>query len=308
MMILTGLESLREANAASWTTFMDSVASGEPRVALSVVVPAYNEEERLPLKLRETLGYLSRRAAKGLTWELVVVDDGSTDGTSEVVRRAASELEMSGGGGGMLRLVQQPANGGKGSAVGAGVCSCSGDLILMADADGATKIADVERLEQRLAETALTRGDDDSSRSTRTRTGRGSGLRDALGVVVGSRAHLQQDAVAERSLFRTVLMHGFHALVFTVVGDKIKDTQCGFKLFTRRAALLLFRNMRLRRWCFDVEIISLALTMHIPVDEVSVNWMEVAGSKLRPLSALHMAWELLLIFVGYRLVGTWKIL
>ena len=165
-------------------------------------------------------------------------------------------------------------------------------------------MSSVERLEQRLAEIALPSGSGDFRQGN---TKKRSGLRDALGVVVGSRAYLQQNAVAERSWFRTILMHGFHALVFAVVGGQIKDTQCGFKLFTRRTAFLLFQNMRLRRWCFDVELISLALKMQMPIDEVSVNWVEVAGSKLRPLSALHMAWELLLILVGYRIFGTWKI-
>ena len=235
---------------------------------MSIVVPAYNEEERLPLQLRETIAYLTRRGARSkstFTWEIIVVDDGSRDGTADIVRTMSVKHAGIVCGDSVvncLRLVQQPANGGKGSAVCSGVRSARGDLVLMADADGATRISDVERLERQLL------SNDATARALGAGSAGATSIGETLGVVVGSRAHLQSDAAAERMWYRTLLMHGFHALVFAVVGNRIKDTQCGFKLFTRRSAHLLFRNLRLRRWCFDVELISLALTLGIPLHEV----------------------------------------
>ena len=122
---------------------------------------------------------------------------------------------------------------------------------------------DLERLERALLADGAA-----AARRVGAGSAGGGGIGETLGVVVGSRAHLQSDAAAERTWYRTLLMHGFHALVFAVVGNRIKDTQCGFKLFTRRSARLLFRNLRLRRWCFDVELISLALALGIPLREV----------------------------------------
>lgn len=128
-----------------------------------------------------------------------------------------------------------------------------------------------------------------------------------LGTSFGSRAHLEKAALAKRAFHRNILTHGFHLLVSLVVGNKIKDTQCGFKLFTRRTAALLFSNMRLQRYCFDVELIHIAQQLKIPVGEVHVRWTEVPGSKVKFHHIIQMAWELLLIKVGYSPLGNWDI-
>jgi dolichyl-phosphate beta-glucosyltransferase len=160
----------------------------------------------------------------------------------------------------------------------------------MVDADGATEITDLGRLEQALDKVKVTSADE------------------AQGVAVGSRAHLQNEAVAKRSLLRTVLMHGFHTLVVVLGGVKdVRDTQCGFKLFTRAAARRLFHNVHLERWCFDVEVLYIAQCLGIPVAEVAVNWTEIDGSHLDPLwSAVEMFKDLLLIRTFY-LTGTWRL-
>jgi len=101
-------------------------------------------------------------------------------------------------------------------------------------------------------------------------------------------------------------MKGFHLVVLLTAGPGIKDTQCGFKMFTRAAARKLFTNIRLKRWCFDVELVYLCKCLRIPMVEVSVNWTEIPGSKVRMTSIIHMVFELLLIKVGYGL-GIWKI-
>lgn len=126
-------------------------------------------------------------------------------------------------------------------------------------------------------------------------------------MVVGSRAHMQAAATAQRSWYRNILMHGFHALVVLVIGNAVRDTQCGFKLFTREAARLVFYNQRLRRWCFDVELIRLAQAFGIPVAEVPVHWTEVPGSKLRVVQAtVRMASELVMLTLGYNVTGAWR--
>lgn len=92
-----------------------------------------------------------------------------------------------------------------------------------------------------------------------------------LAVAVGSRAHLEKAALAQRSKLRNFLMHGFHFLVTFVAGHAVADTQCGFKMFTRRAAAVLYTNQRLQRWCFDVELLFLAQRLGVPVKEVQVR-------------------------------------
>ena len=114
---------------------------------------------------------------------------------------------------------------------------------------------------------------------------------------------MERAAMAKRSPARNFLTWGFHLLVTTVAGGRIRDTQCGFKLFTRRAATLLFPNQRLQRWCFDVEVLYLADQLDVPVSEVPVMWTEMPGSKIRALSVVDMAFELLTLKLAYQILG-----
>lgn len=102
-------------------------------------------------------------------------------------------------------------------------------------------------------------------------------------------------------------MHGFHALVTMVVGNEIRDTQCGFKLMTRQAAQDIVPQQRLQRWAFDVELIKLAGELGVRLHEVQVVWTEISGSKVRASSILHIAFELLLIKVGYDVLRVWDV-
>merc|ERR1712071_554003 len=99
-------------------------------------------------------------------------------------------------------------------------------------------------------------------------------------VVIGSRAHLEESSKAERTWVRTILMHAFHFFVYYLCSKKVRDTQCGFKLFNKIAAIQLFSNLHLKRWAFDIEIITLAEQLNMSISEVGVNWKEVDGSKL----------------------------
>ena len=252
-------------------------------VELTVVVPAYKEQDRLALGIDEMVPFLKEREAKDKkrTWEIIIVDDGSPDRTSEAaLKYVASE------GSDRIRLLKLERNRGKGGAVKRGMFVGRGKYLLMADADGATKFSDISQLETRLKAIQ----------------------RDGHGVAVGSRAHLEEaDVVRNRSLFRNTLMWGFHFLVSFVGGIRgVRDTQCGFKLFTRDTAKILFHNQHVERWCFDVELLFLASKFSIPIVEVPVNWQEIDGSKLDPLSAsAQMLRDVFRIRLCYTL-GIWK--
>jgi len=253
-------------------------------ISLSVVVPAYNEEERLPVMLEETLEYLEERQKKddSFQYEIIIVDDGSKDNTSKVGLEYSKKYGVE-----KIRVLTFEKNRGKGGAVRMGVFCSRGDKILFVDADGATKFSDLVHVEKGL---------DDFH-----------GGKDGMAVSVGSRAHLQEEAVATRSLFRNILMYGFHFIVYILAVKGVKDTQCGFKLFTRKAALALFSSLHVERWAFDVELLYVAQSLGVPIAEKAVNWEEIDGSKMIPVfSWIQMGKDLLLIRCRY-LIGAWKI-
>ncbi|XP_045422720.1 dolichyl-phosphate beta-glucosyltransferase isoform X3 [Lemur catta] len=224
-----------------------------PTKQLSIVVPSYNEEKRLPVMMDEALGYLEKRQKQDptFTYEVIVVDDGSKDQTSK------------------------------------GVFSSRGEKILMADADGATKFPDVEKLEKGLNDLQP--------------------WPDQMAIACGSRAHLEKESIAQRSYFRTLLMYGFHFLVWFLCVKGIRDTQCGFKLLTREAASRTFSSLHIERWAFDVELLYIAQFLKIPIAEIAVNWTEIEGSKLVPFwSWLQMGKDLLFIRLRY-LTGAWRL-
>jgi len=262
-------------------------------VSLSVIVPAYEEEVRLPPMLDECLEYLEQRTKddRDFTYEVIIVSDGSKDRTVDIGHKYSTEY-----GSEKVRVLDLKPNRGKGGAVKLGMLSARGALLLFADADGATKFSELTKLEDNMAK--LT-GCDYRSHAERASS--------CLGIVCGSRAHLEKDAIAARSLFRTFLMHGFHFLVWSLAVKTIRDTQCGFKLLTREAASLCFSSLHVQRWAFDVELLYIAETLNIPISEVCVNWTEVDGSKVVPVwSWLQMGRDLFLIWLRYK-IGAWKI-
>ncbi|XP_059913509.1 dolichyl-phosphate beta-glucosyltransferase [Gadus macrocephalus] len=269
--------------APGWKELLPSIHDPASK-ELSVIVPAYNEELRMPSMLEEAMDYLEKRRKRqpSFTYEVLVVDDGSSDRTSEVAFQYTNKF-----GADKVRVLTLVKNRGKGGAVRMGAMSCRGRLILMADADGATKFADYEKVEAALE--AI------------------SPKPDNMAITCGSRAHLEQDSVAERSMFRTFLMYGFHFLVWFFCVRGIKDTQCGFKLFTREAALKTFSLLHVERWAFDVELLYIAQCFKIPIGEVAVNWTEIEGSKLVPVwSWLQMGRDLVFIRLRY-LTGVWRL-
>ncbi len=210
----------------------------------SVVIPAYNEAARLPRYLREVVGYFDGRDEP---YEVLVVDDGSADDTGRGVREL-SRVHPS------VALVSFPENRGKGRAVRAGMRLAHGALRLMADADGATPIVEVKRLEA-----AIQTGAD---------------------LAVGSRARPDPSVARQTRRHRRVAGHVFNLVARGLgVGD-VMDTQCGFKLFRGPVADDLFGALRTEGFGFDVEILLLARRRGYRVVEVAVNWADQPGSKV----------------------------
>ncbi|KAK7578046.1 hypothetical protein V9T40_010251 [Parthenolecanium corni] len=263
------------------------------QINLSVIVPAYNEEVRLEPMLDEALDFLLERQRNipRFTFEIVIVNDGSKDGTAKVAAKYTKSY-----GSDKVRVLNLIRNRGKGGAVRLGVLSARGSVILFADADGATKFSDIVKLENELRSHIQVDYIVEPDKVGKS-----------VAIVCGSRAHLEQEAVANRSFFRTILMYGFHFLVWLFTVRTIKDTQCGFKMFTREAAVQCFHNLHVERWAFDVELLYVANRFSIPVSEVAVNWQEIEGSKIVPVfSWLQMALDLFLIWFRY-FIGAWDV-
>lgn len=259
----------------------------EASLYVSFIVPAYNEESRLPTMLDETIEYLQRRQnadPDNFTYEIIIVDDGSKDNTANVVLEYAQNNSRPNR---EIRLLRQPFNMGKGAAIQAGCLHSRGKLLLMVDADGATKIDEFGELEKRLLS---------SVQSTNNKQC----------IVVGSRAHIEEASKAQRTILRNILGLGFHILVLISGVRGVHDTQCGFKLFTREAARWLFPNQHIQRWCFDPELLVIGRKKNMTIIEVPVEWNEIEGSKMKITGMIKMAIDLMQIAVFHR-TGMWSI-
>lgn len=278
-----------------------------PTLTLSVIVPAKDEEFRLRPMLDECISYLENKQKQSnnkFTYEIIVVDDGSSDKTSQIALEYSKKFTSD-----KLRVLTLKHNRGKGGAVRLGFWVSRGKYLLFADADGATKFDDFEKLfdEIKNIETTNVSKNEGEIGLRKKVDDEKNEFTESAAVVVGSRAHLEQDSIAKRSLFRTVLMLGFHFLVWLFCVRTIRDTQCGFKLFTRNAARVLFSNLHIERWAFDVELLYIAEHLGVPIREVAVTWQEIEGSKLTPLAAsLQMARDLFMIWFRY-FFGLWSI-
>jgi dolichyl-phosphate beta-glucosyltransferase len=234
-------------------------------IHLSVVIPAFNEATRLPRYLDEIVGFLEGR---GERYEIVVVDDGSTDGTAAAVRAGAA-------GNPAVRVLSLGLNRGKGAAVRAGMLAATGASRLFTDADGATPIAELKRLEP-----ALATGAD---------------------VVIGSRALVDTAVSVHARRHRVMAGRIFHCVAVGLGLRGVADSQCGFKLFTKAAAQTLFGELETAGFGFDVELLLRARARGYRVVEVPVNWTDQKGSKVGILS--HGPGMLLQLLRAGRRVG-----
>jgi dolichyl-phosphate beta-glucosyltransferase len=214
-------------------------------LTLSIIIPAFNEEQRLPVYLDKILAYLEQ---KTFPCEIIVVDDGSTDSTASMVERFAVKKPQ-------VRLIRLPRNQGKGHAVKTGMLNAGGELKLFTDADGATPITEFERLSQ-----AIEQGAD---------------------VAVASRALNDDSITVQTKLHRKLIGTIFNFIVRTLTVKGINDTQCGFKLFTREAADAVFPLQSIHDFGFDVEILYICQKTGFRILEVPVNWTDIPGTKVR---------------------------
>jgi dolichyl-phosphate beta-glucosyltransferase len=212
--------------------------------ALSIVVPAYNEASRIPAALQAISAHF---AARPYAVELIVVDDGSADDTSAVVRAAAPSLAIP------LRLLRYAPNRGKGFALKVGFAGSRGARVLFSDADLSTPIEEADRL---LAE--LDRGSD---------------------TVIGSRKRSQARVEVRQPWLRETLGKGFTFLVRRLLAD-VSDATCGFKAYRGDAGRDLFSRLRVEDWSFDAEALLVTRLLGYSLAEVPVRWRDQAGTKV----------------------------
>lgn len=220
--------------------------------SLSIVIPAYNEEKRLPATIRKLQCYLAH--ADWEFSEIVVVDDGSRDATARSVQSMEPAPTR-------IRVLRNPGNRGKGYAVRNGVQKAKGEWTLVTDADLSTPIEELEKL---------------------WTAARDSGAQ----VVIGSRALDRSLVGVHQPLLRESAGRLFNLAVRVVTGLPFHDTQCGFKLLETRAAKEIFRRQQIERFGFDVEALVIARQLGYSVLEVPVQWNDVAGTKVSTFGGL----------------------
>jgi dolichyl-phosphate beta-glucosyltransferase len=218
-------------------------SDGDGAPELTVVIPAFDEEQRLGATLDRIASYFAARAMRA---EIIVVDDGSRDGTRQCVTRRFEKIPA-------LRLVSFGENRGKGAAVATGVAQATGRFILLYDADSAAPIEELDRFLD--------------------------GARRGAAILIGSR--YTTGTRAERNRIRSLTGRIYAGLVSPWLLPGIRDSQCGFKLLRKAAAKALFPQLRLSGFAFDAELLFLARHQGYSVVELPIAWQDVPGSKLR---------------------------
>ena len=226
----------------------------------SIVIPAYNESARIPATLESVIACVREQ---GWDAEIIVVNDGSTDATAQLVKAIAEKAPE-------LRLIENPGNRGKGYSVRNGVLHSLGDVVMFTDSDLSAPIEEAERLFA-----AIAAGAD---------------------IAIGSRWLESGRQTHRQPLYRQFFGRCFNAVTRMVMGLPFVDTQCGFKAFTRAAAQTVFQLQTIERWGFDPEILFIALKRGFTVKEVSVSWAHDERSRISYLrDGLQMLKELCII-------------
>ena len=234
--------------------------------SLSIVIPAYNEEHRLPQTLQKVLNWIGGRNFPFL--EVIVVDDGSRDGTARVVGEFAASHPC-------LRLLPNPGNRGKGYAVRHGMLKAKGEWILYTDADLSSPIEEIEKL---------------------CRTAR----QQNAAVAIGSRAVDRSLVEVHQPALRELSGRCFNLVMRLVTGLPFRDTQCGFKLYRADAAREIFSRQKQDGFSFDVEDLLIARKLGVKAVEVPVRWANVEGTKVRLTQGMMSFVDLLKIRMDHR--------
>jgi glycosyltransferase involved in cell wall biosynthesis len=226
----------------------------------SIVIPAYNESARIRATLDKVLAHIGER---GWNAEVLIVNDGSSDDTAQIVQQYASQHPA-------LRLLENPGNRGKGYSVRNGMLHASGEWMLFSDADLSSPIEEADKLIAALA--------------------------DGADVVMGSRWLRKELQTQPQPLYRQFYGRIFNLALRIILGLHYRDTQCGFKAFTRQSTDLIFPLQHIERWGFDPELLFLARKFGLKVEEVPVKWAHREGTRLNPLrDGLRMFLEILKI-------------
>ncbi len=202
----------------------------------SIVIPAFNEAGRIPATLKSVVECIRQQ---GWSAEVIVVDDGSTDATAQVVRDFAANAPE-------VRLLKNPGNRGKGYSVRSGLLQALGEVVMFTDADLSAPMEEAEGLFAAIAEGA--------------------------DIAIGSRWLDRGRQTHRQPLYRQFFGRCFNAVTRLVMGLQFADTQCGFKAFTRAAAQTVFQLQTIERWGFDPEILFIALKRGYRIQEVPVSW------------------------------------
>lgn len=226
----------------------------------SIVIPAYNEAARIQATIERVLAHIQRHRWDA---EVLVVDDGSSDDTARIVQSHVTRNPC-------LRLLENPGNRGKGYSVRNGMLHASGEVILFTDADLSSPIEEADKLFAVLAAGA--------------------------DVAIGSRWLRVELQTKRQPLHRQLFGRMFNLALRLILGLNYRDTQCGFKAFTRRAAQSIFPLQHIERWGFDPEILYLAHKFGYRVEEVPVQWAHREGTRINPLrDGIRMFFEMLKI-------------
>lgn len=215
---------------------------------ISIIIPAYNEEKRISKSLLTVSEFFKK---KQMDHEIIVVDDGSTDRTSQLLQDLNVKLSN-------LRVIHYKKNMGKGFALKRGVLASNGDLVLISDADLSTPIEEVEKMMPFI-------------------------LTGTCEIVIGSRALKSSRIIKRQPWWREAMGKIFNRIVRALVLDDFLDTQCGFKLFSGKVARDLFNQTRINGFAYDVEILFHAKRRGYRIVEMPVVWINSPDSKVRPL-------------------------
>jgi len=228
---------------------------------LSVIIPAYNEEKKLPKTLEEIDKYLRKQ---DYGYEIIVVNDGSNDKTAEVVTGLTGVIKN-------LRLFDNKINQGKGAVVRQGMLEAKGDFRLFTDADNSTSIDQIEKMWIE--------------------------FKNGYDIIIGSRDVKGAVLDPPQPFLRNVILgQSFKLFRKFIVGLwGIQDTQCGFKCFTKKAAENIFPKCKINRFAFDPEILIIAKKMSYKIKEIPVYWRNDPESKVKPKWMVNMAVDLLKI-------------
>lgn len=233
------------------------------QVSVSIVIPAYNEETRIESTLRKTIEFMDQ---KPYGYEILVVDDGSTDGTVDVVHRYDHGTNQ---GKSHLRCILNGINEGKGNAVKKGALAAQGEYVFFMDADLSTPIEEIDRFYAEIQK---------------------------YDVVIGSRATQGANIVVHEPFYREILGKVFCAVVRVCAVPNFADTQCGAKMFRSKVVKSLFPLLRIKRFAFDVEILYLAWKNGFTIKELPITWYYSTNSRVRTFQdGFRMVFDLLRI-------------